>query len=616
MSKVYVETSPTLNGVLRFSSLDPAFANRKFIDAYGTLRNRDKLVEFEEYLVSNNYELEFVDEQAHIIYNQYIYNINNEFKVDSPFLKDHKLFIYQSIGLNFVRNQLENSDFNRILIQWDTGAGKTLLSCLTAQDQFDSDKIDKVLVFCKKIKQYDWEQEFCRMTHLSVNRIGEQSRDKRHKFYLEDDSQVLVLNYEKVRGPSMTKPKGAKRKQVDYSRTDLLQILEMIKGKRVLIVIDEAQKINSGASLLGEGFEQLINRSEAATQCLALTATPYTTSPLNIRNIFAAISPGIPGVSNLKIDEFKREYGLEFDYFGPHYAKQLVVKKWDQSKLPLLGKKHENWTHIAMKSDPDIAKQFPESMPKRIIYELSDIDQEIYNFAEQWARNNFDESNPTSNWGSVDILRMICNTTEGLLTSKSVLAQEIVKVYGKHLKTENSSKYLLIENELENYFESGDKAVLFTFWTNGTLFPYLEALKAKFKNVPILPIWGIGMKEEEATHNIRGFNEAHGPAVLLTSDVGQEGLNLYAPYLWNIEVPRTYAEYKQRANRINRADSRSKGVHNTWVYRTVARGTIEERVDAKILRRRAEAEAIRGVVDEHADMTSTQEVSVANLLFG
>ena len=614
--KVYVETSSTLNGVLRFSSLDKDFVNHKLIDSYGTLRNRDKIEEFEVYLKSSSYELEFVDSNSKALYNMYKTNIYKPFEVRSPFLKDNRLFIYQSIGLNFVRNQLENSDLNRILIQWDTGAGKTLLSCLTAQDQFDSGKIDKVLVFCKKIKQYDWEQEFRRMTHLSVNRIGDLSRDKRHKFYLEDDSDVLVLNYEKVRGPSLVKKKGQRRREKDYGRTDLLQVLEMIKGKRVLIVIDEAQKINSGASLLGEGFEQLINQSEATTQCLALTATPYTTSPLNIRNIFACISPGIPGVSDLGIDEFKREYGLEFDYVGPYYAQQLVVKKWDYSKLPLLGKKHENWTHIAMKSDPDIAKQFPESMPKRIIYELSDIDSEIYDFAERKAQEMFEESDSMAAWGYVDTLRMICNTTEGLAKSSSKLAEEIVEAYGKELKTSNSAKYQLIESELENYFESGDKAVLFTFWTNGTLFPYLEALKAKFKGVPILPIWGVGMKQEEAAHNIRSFNEAHGPAILLTSDVGQEGLNLYAPYLWNIEVPRTYAEYKQRANRINRADSRSKGVHNTWVYRTVARGTIEERVDAKILRRRAEAEAIRGVVDENADMTATEEISVANLLFG
>jgi len=616
---VYVETSATLNGVLRFSSLDQGFANRELLDNYGTLRNRDRLLELEAYLDQNGYQLEFVDDRAALLYNKYRSGLTESFEVRSPFLANNELFIYQNIGLNFVYNQLENSDFNRILIQWDTGAGKTLLSCLTAQRQFDEGKIDKVLVFCKKIKQYDWEQEFKKMTYLSVNRVGDLARDKRHKMYQQDDSQVLVLNYEKVRGPSLIKPKGGKRRVLDYGRTDLLQVLEMVEGKRVLVVIDEAQKINSGVSLLGEGFEKLTNREGEITSVLGLTATPYTTSPLNIRNIFTAISPGIPGVSDLKIDEFKREYGLEFDYFGPHYAQQLVVKKWDHTKLPLLGKRHENWTHIAMKSDPLIARQFPESMPKKITYELSDIDREIYDFAERVAQENYDPDNPVTGWSAVDVLRMICNTTEGLAKSESKLAKEIVEVYGKHLKTENSAKYQLIESELENYFDNGDKAVLFTFWTNGTLFPYLEALRNKFKNVPILPIWGVGMRDEEVQKNIQTFNAAKGPAVLLTSDVGQEGLNLYAPYLWNIEVPRTYAEYKQRKDRINRADSKSKGISHTWIYRPVATNTIEERVDAKVLRRRREAESIRGVADELSNMEDTIDignVGPRGLIFG
>ena len=173
----------------------------------------------------------------------------------------------------------------------------------------------------------------------------------------------------------------------------------------------------------------------------------------------------------------------------------------------------------------------------------------------------------------------------------------------------------MIESNLETIFEANEKVVLFTFWTHGTLFPYLEALKKKFSGVPILPIWGVGMKSEETTRNIQTFNSTKGPAVLLTSDVGQEGLNLYAPYLWNIEIPRTYAEYKQRKDRINRADSRSKGISNTWIYRPVAVGTIEERVDGKILRRRSEAEAIRGVVDENVDMDDTIEMTPKGLLF-
>jgi hypothetical protein len=147
------------------------------------------------------------------------------------------------------------------------------------------------------------------------------------------------------------------------------------------------------------------------------------------------------------------------------------------------------------------------------------------------------------------------------------------------------------------------------------LFPYLEALKRKFTDIPVLPIWGVGMDTDTVAKNIKTFNTVKGPAILITSDVGQEGLNLYAPALWNIEVPRTYSDYKQRANRINRADSKSKGIDHTWIYRAVAANTIEERADAKILRRRDEAEAIRGVIDENVDMTDTVDMTPYGFLF-
>lgn len=613
---VFVQKSRELNGVLRFSSLDKKLEGSRLVDSYGTLRNRDKVLDFEQFLETNNLELKFNDEECELYYNSLIASASNPFEVRSPFLEDNKLFPFQHIGLNTVWEQLKTTN-PRVLVQWDTGAGKTLLSCLTAQKLFDEGRIDKVLVFCKKIKQYDWEQEFKRMTYLDIHKVeGKWSRKQRHDFYLEDSSQVLVLNYEKVRGPSRVKVKGQRAKVLDYSRTDLEQVLELVKGQRLLVVIDEAQKINTGTSLLSDGFDTLLNLPGERVMSLALTATPYTTSPLNIRNILSTVAPGIPGVSDLKRDAFKLLYAKEVQTFERGYVKELYVKEWDKNKLPLLGKKHENWTHIAMKSDPDIAKQFPESMPKRMIYELSDVDREIYDYAEKLAREKFNPDNPTTAWGYIDTLRMICNTTSGLLTSEGKFAKEIVEQYGDLISLENSSKYQLIEGSLETYIESKDKVVLFTFWTHGTLFPYLESLKNKFKDIPVLPIWGVGMDSETITKNIKTFNSTTGPAILITSDVGQEGLNLYAPYLWNIEIPRTYSEYKQRKDRINRADSKSKGIEKTWIYRPVAVNTIEERVDAKILRRRAEAEAIRGVVDENVDMEDTIDTSPRALLFG
>ena len=436
---IYVQKSKLLNGVLRYSSLDDRVKDLFSLDSYGTLKNRDRIDKFHELVDQNGYELKFEDDAAEVAYDELRECSTNPYEVNSPFLVDHKLFPFQHVGLNYVWKQM-HSENPRVLVQWDTGAGKTLLSCLTSQKLYDAGDVDLVLVFCKKIKQYDWEQEFKRMTHLDVARVKENMpRRSRHAFYEKTEAQVLVMNYEKIREGNMVRVPGQRRKTKSYDRTDFLQVMEMIKGKRVLIIIDEAQKINSGTSLIGEGFFKLINESGTPVMTLALTATPYTTSPLNIRNIFSVVDPNIPDVSDLRRDAFKRVYGKEFGMFNNGFVQELYVKEWDRTKLPLLGKKHENWTHIAMKSDPHIAKQFPESMPKRIVYQLSDQDRIVYDWAEEEARARYNPDNPVSSWAYIDTLRMICNTTEGLRNSESKFAKEIVEQFDDLISIENSA---------------------------------------------------------------------------------------------------------------------------------------------------------------------------------
>jgi SNF2 family DNA or RNA helicase len=452
------------------------------------------------------------------------------------------------------------------------------------------------------------------MTRLSIKAIGDWDRKKRHQFYKDFDSQVIILNYEKIRNATMKSNGRGKPKIADWSRTDLQQIIEMVEDKRVLVVIDEAQKINTDTNLLSSGFSTLLERNET-TMCLGLTATPYKTSPLNIRNIFNVLVPDLNGVSDMTQDEFKYEYGKTFDIFKTKFVENIYVKEWNQQKLPILGKRHEKWTHIAMKSDPNIAKQFPESIAKKITFELSGPEMDIYQRAEEIVKNSYNPSMGGAAWGMVDFLRVLCNTPEAIYNSQSFVANELLQEFGNSMQTEDSSKYQLIEASVDTLMEAGEKVVLFTYWTNNTLFPYLRALRAKYNgHVPIYAIWGVGMSDDEQQDAIKSFNNQKGPAILLTSDAGQEGLNLYAPYLWHIEMPRSYSEYKQRKDRINRGDSIAKGVTHTWVYRPVAIGTIEERTEEKVLRRRSEAEAIRGVIDENVSMS--EEITVAGLLFG
>jgi hypothetical protein len=605
---IFVEESRKLNGVLRFSSdslslIDEPF--NKYIDGLQSLKQYGYAKPLNELFKSTGAELKFLSSSAERFWNVLL-NLGEEFEVESPFTQNKKLHPFQSAGLNVIWDNMTMGD-KRFILQWDTGAGKTVAGSLIAQKLFNEGLIDKILVFCEKVKIDDWVEDMRRDTFLKVEKVSDKfTRAKRHSFYLSDTSDVLVMNYEKVRAPS--KKRG--QKVPNFSRTDLKEIAALINGKRTLIIIDEAQKINTDKNLLRSGFDYIINQ-HSDMRVLALTATPYTTSPVNIFNILDILSPHLNGITTFTRDQFKREYAK--DYFvmsyGP-WVNELKVREWDRKKLRLLGKAHERSTHIAMKSDPEIAKQFPESVQKKLIFDLSDEDKIIYQYTLQMAQDRYNTEIGSVQWGYVDILRRICNSSSALLYGESAIAAEIVKHFGVNaFKIENSAKYQLYEKELEELFENNQKVVMFTYWTNATLFLYENAFKKTFgKEVPIITHWGVGLDNTEKKIRRDNFNATKGPALFLTSDAGEKGLNLYAPYLYHIELPRMYSTFKQRSERINRADSKSKGINTTWTYWSTAKGTVEEKIEQKIILRKQEADTIRGQRDSEQDMEDVEEI--------
>lgn len=577
----------------------------QFIDSAFSLKHYSDAKPLNELFISLGAEIKFLSNGAERFWNVLL-NLEQEFQVDCPFTKNKKLYPFQSAGLNVIWDSMTMGD-KRFILQWDTGAGKTVAASLTAQRLFNEGLIDKILVFCEKVKIDDWVDDLRRDTSLIVEKVSDKfTRAKRHNFYLGDNSDVLVMNYEKVRGP--TKKRG--QKTPDFSRTDIKEITALINGKRTLVIIDEAQKINTDKNLLRAGFDYVLNH-HSDMRILALTATPYTTSPVNIFNILEILSPHLNGITTLTRDQFKREYAK--DYFVMSYGpwiNELKVREWDRKKLRYLGKSHERSTHIAMKSDPEISKQFPESIQKKLIFDLSDQDKLIYKYVLQMAQDRYNTEIGSVQWGYVDILRMICNTSSSLLISKSQIAEEVVKHFGQDaFLIENSAKYQLYEKELEELFENNQKVVMFTYWTNATLFLYENEFKRVFgKDVPIISHWGTGLADEDKKLRRENFNSIDGPALFLTSDAGEKGLNLYAPYLYHIELPRMYSTFKQRSDRINRADSKSKGITTTWTYWATAKGSVEEKIEQKVILRKQEADIIRGQRDTEEDLEDAEEV--------
>lgn len=636
--EIWVEPSRSLNGTLRFQGEgDWPSASSGLLDEYQTLRRPEDLPGLEALASSLGMTFRFVGDAADRL--ALVRRVATEpFECSSPFLRDRALYPFQHAGMNLAYI------LPRTLIQWDTGAGKTVAAALVAQRLFDDGTIRRVVVFCRKSKRLDWERFLAANTSLRVRRVDGEKAARRAQ-YAAGDWDALVLNYEKARSPR-------RRTRGEWRGTDLREVLEAVSAGPTLIVLDEAQRAGNAGTLTWKGLRSVV---EARDDCraMALTATPFVTSPYNVHAILSLIDPEFAGTRKAFEDEYVRSWNV--GQFG-----RFPV--WDESRLPLLGRRIAGRTHVAMKSDPAIAAQFPEMTEREVVIGMSPEDREVYDWVAGAARGRFEEAGHAENVSNLQLLRMVCCTPESLRWSGSRIAEEALARF-PWASSGTSEKFRALSEMLEAVAAEGQKAVVFSFWANSVLIPLRTALTGgsdggtrarahargavtvsgasqggtgipslntlQHKNTPRggtapaldsrgNPVYSYtgSMGEADRQAAVDGFNGHDGPAVLLCSDAGQEGLNLYAPYLFHLEMPWTYAAYRQRRDRIHRADSRDRGIERVWVYRFLVAGTVEERIDRLVMSRRGQAEAIQGVEDVASDRDSLTADELRSVLFG
>jgi superfamily II DNA or RNA helicase len=139
----------------------------------------------------------------------------------------------------------------------------------------------------------------------------------------------------------------------------------------------------------------------------------------------------------------------------------------------------------------------------------------------------------------------------------------------------NDSKY----NAFKDYILkelNGEKAVLFSFF-KGTLFYLLKRLRTDGIKVDV--IHG-GINQEERNLTIQRFRETNEIQILLSSEVGSEGIDLqFCHVMVNYDLPWNPMRVEQRIGRIDRVGQNSEVL---TIVHFKAAGTIEERLYDKL----------------------------------
>ncbi|MBR7192936.1 DEAD/DEAH box helicase [Gordonia sp. SCSIO 19800] len=322
------------------------------------------------------------------------------------------------------------------------------------------------------------------------------------------------------------------------------------------IVVDEAQHLKNVNTIAAKAV-----RTVPADHRLALTGTPVENRLEDLRAVIDLVNPGLLGSASV---------------FRARYA-EPIERDRDPAALRRLSAITRPFILRREKTDPAIAADLPEKADFAVRANLTVEQAALYRAViDELMAALRDKQQRTLRRRNVlaalTRLKQVCNHPAHYLADGTDLVRD-----GEH----RSGKVELLADIVSTVAEEGDRALVFTqFAAFGDMLS--SWLSAEFgSEIPLLH-GGLGRTERDRL--VAAFQSDDGPPVLLaTLKAGGTGLNLTAANnvihvdrWWN---PAVEDQATDRAYRIGQDQKVS-------VHRFVCVGTIEERIDDMIAKKR------------------------------
>lgn len=326
------------------------------------------------------------------------------------------------------------------------------------------------------------------------------------------------------------------------------------------VVLDEAQNIKNPTTR-----QSRVARTLRGNFRLALTGTPLENRPLDLWSIMDFLNEGLLGSRT------------QFTQTLEH----PIVKQRRQGSMSALARLVRPFVLRRLKTDPEIVQDLPEKSEQIVAATLSREQAILY---ESVVRKGLQEVEKAAEGiqrrGAIltTLLRLkqVCNHPAHYLMDGSVLPSR-------------SGKLDLLTEMIEEALEESDRCLVFTqFKEMGSL------LKAHLESVTggqVLFLHG-GVPQKERDQMVTDFQEsrADGPKIFVLSlKAGGTGLNLTAANRvfhfdrwWN---PAVEDQATDRAFRIGQ-------LRNVFVHKFVCNGTLEERIQQMLDRKREVADSL------------------------
>ena len=594
---VTVSASPFFEGALFFDCLDAQtfFDEYKdWVSRYCTLSESFMLPRFVDALTKDGWDVHFLPSAKDIL--QAVERWSQPLSIDNLAIPGKgELFDFQTFGLNHALERATTGttrDERFHFWSWGTGTGKSLAASAGALELFNRNLVDVCIAFTTKKLCINLCRYFQTTTPL-VTVTNDKDAEKRKVAYKEPTTQVFVINYEKA-------------------FFDFDSLLNLVQGKRVLFVLDEVQKVLSEGrkTRARKSLEVLIQQTREAI-IWPMSASVVSASPFRYRDVFdLTCNSGPTNPLGTKRD-FEKRYVARKQIiplstrYGGRFEKILYI--WDNAKLQEVRHRVVDRTQSVRKTDPGVRETFRGLQVIVVPVQLSAEDRKLYQIVKSLAKQAKDRDEDIME--HYRLLRVICNTPEGLKYSESTLAKQIALKHPNLCVSKNSSKMEMFVDQIEAIQEAEEKVIAFTKWTHLTLHRLIPVLKKR--GIRFVEHHGeLTDKQAQAAQDT--FKQDPAITLFLSSDAGAYGLNFpEARHCIHYEVPYSYDIYVQRTNRIDRADSYLDGL-TSYVY--ITENTLEEGIWDIMQQRRKLAEATLGTKEALSYGSESQTADY--LIFG
>ncbi|MEU7829230.1 DEAD/DEAH box helicase [Nonomuraea sp. NPDC049129] len=350
-----------------------------------------------------------------------------------------------------------------------------------------------------------------------------------------------------------------------------LETLRRVEWRRV--VCDEAQAIKNSGTLQSQAVRAIPTGTR-----LALTGTPVENHLAELWSIMEFANPGLLGPRS----RFRTRF------------QEPIEARQDEQAMRALKRATGPFVLRRVKTDKSIISDLPEKMEVKEWCPLTPEQASLYQAVVDDMLGRIDDSEGIERRGLVLAamarLKQVCNHPAHLLKDGSLLSGR-------------SGKLARLEQLAEEIVAEGEKALVFTQYSEfGTMLqPYL----AQRLDRPVLWLHG-GLPKKTRDRLVERFQHDDEPMLFLLSlKAAGVGLNLTAAnHVIHVDRWWNPAVEDQATDRAFRIGQRK----NVQVRKLICAGTLEERVDEMIERKKALAESVVGTGEDWLTDLSTGEL--------